>query len=207
MTKNPRLGLGLAAGVGWIVAVALIGTQADTDPVGPAYDAVNRAFTAALALLLAFAVSLRGALAAAGGRGVAGANTLVGAAAVMLLGNLLEFWGVFLSDLSTEKTATRLGEPDAYWGSTVGWFVFLLGTVLLLVAAVLLARAAGMPRGLLGVVLAAAGIASTALWAVSALAAAVAGTGFALWLLLLASLPTATATAATATPRVTSRRS
>lgn len=210
MTTNPRVGLGLAlaTGVCWIVGVALIGTQADTDPVGAAYDAANRALTPALALMLAFAVWLRGALAASGGRGVAGANALIVAAGLLLVGNLLEFWGVLLSDLSTEKTADRLGETNAYWGSAVGWLLFLPGTLALLIAAVLLVRPAGWSRGLIGVVLAIAGIASTALWAVSALAAAAAGACFALWLLLLTTLPAAaTTTAVTPTPQAMSRES
>lgn len=188
MTSNPRLGLALAlaTGVCWIVGVALVGTQADTDPVGAAYDAANRALTPALVLLMAFAVWLRGALAAAGGRGLAGASALVVAAGLLLVGNVLEFWGVLLSDLPSQKIAVRLGESEHFWGSNVGWFVFFPGILALLVTAVLLVRPAGWSRGLLGLVLAIAGIASTALWAVSALAAAAAGTGFALWLLLLA---------------------
>jgi hypothetical protein len=53
----------------------------------------------------------------------------------MLAGNVLKFWAVLLSDSHTEKTAVRLGESAVFWGSLVGWFIFLPGLLITVVAA------------------------------------------------------------------------
>jgi len=172
----------VAAGACWTIGVALVATQARTDPVGAGYDAANRALTPSLVLLVLFAWLLRSALP---GRSRAGAATFRVGAVLLLAGNLLEFWLVLLTDLNTEKTAARLGEDDAFWGSSAGWMVFLLGVVVLVAAAVVLARAVGGRQGLVQVVLAVVGLSATALWAVSPLLAAAAALALAAWLLVL----------------------
>ena len=90
---------------------------------------------------------------------------------------------VLLSDLHTEKTAARLGESEAFWGSLAGWLVFLPGILVTVAAAVLLGRAVGGLRGATLVVLAIVGLSATALWAVSPLLAGAAGLALAGWLI------------------------
>lgn len=173
------------AGVAWVVGVTLVGTQADTDPVGAWYDAANRALAPALLLLVVLAVLLRRAATGSTRTGV----TLLGtAAALFLAGNLVEFWLVLGSDLHTQKTAARLAEQQSFAGSDLGWFCFLAGLLVAFVAVAWLGRAAGGRRGLAMALLGVAGLMSTALWAVSPLAAAAAGACFAVWLLTVAQL-------------------
>jgi len=90
----------------------------------------------------------------------------------------------------TEKTAERLGHEDVFWGSNVGWFVFLSGSIIVTVALIVVARAAGQwgaarsqrwAIGASGVMASAAG----ALWAASPIAAAIPAAAFAFgWLSL-----------------------
>lgn len=178
--------LSLATGLAWTVSVTMIGTQADTDPVGPNYDAYNRVFTVALVLLLVFALMLRRQSA---GRARLGATLVTIAASLFIVGNVLEFWGAYASGGLTDKTAERLGE-DAFWGSSVGWFVFMPGELLLLIGFIVVAVSlptSGWRKAVIGSGGVAAG-ASTALWAVSPAAAAVAGAWFAVSLVVMASV-------------------
>jgi hypothetical protein len=188
-----RTFVAVAAGACWTIGVALVATQADTDPVGAGYDAANRALTPALVLLVIFAWLLRSA--PPGGSRAGAAAFRVGAV-LLLAGNLLEFWLVLLTDLNTEKTAARLGEDDTFWGSAAGWLVFLAGVVVLVATAIVFARAIGGRQGVLQVGLAIVGLAATALWAVSPLLAAAAALALAAWLLVLDRLGQGTAESA-----------
>lgn len=184
--------LGLATGVAWTVGVTLIGTQADSDPVGRYYDAYNQVFTVALVLLLAFALLLRHQSV---GRERLGASVVTVSAILLLAGNVLEFWGAFVTGGLTEKTADRLGQDGAFWGSETGWFLFLPGQPLLLVGFVVLAlglRTSRWRKAAIASAALAAG-ASTGLWAVSPAAAALAGAWFAAALVVLASVHQASA--------------
>jgi hypothetical protein len=172
----------VAAGACWTIGIALVATQADSDPVGAGYDAANRALTVALVMLVAFAWLLRSSPPAGSRTGAAafGIGTVL-----LLVGNLLEFWAVLVTDLNTEKTALRLGEEHSFWGSVAGWMVFLVGLLVLVAAAAILVRALGGLHGWLQLVLAVVGLSATALWAASPLLAAVAALALAAWLLLL----------------------
>ena len=119
-----RLLSALAATTGalWTIAITLIATQADTDPVGAGYDAANRVLTLPLILLVGYSGLLRRVPPGGSRRGVLA--MLLGSV-LLLAGNVLEFWVVLLTDLHTEKTALRLGEMQAFWGSPVGWMMFL----------------------------------------------------------------------------------
>jgi hypothetical protein len=172
----------VAAGACWTIGIVLVSTRADSDPVGAGYDAANRALTPALVLLVALAWLLRSSP-PAGSRSGAAAFGI--GALLLLAGNVLEFWAVLASDLHTEKTAARMGEQDAFWGSLLGWMVFLLGTLVLVAAAVIMVRAVGGLLGWLQLVLAVVGLSATALWAVSPLLAAAAALALAAWLLVL----------------------
>lgn len=175
--------LAIATGALWCVGVTLVATQAVSDPVGAGYDASNRVLTLSLVLLVGYAVLLRRSPPGGSRRG---ALVLVVGSVLMLAGNVLEFWAVLLSDSHTEKTAVRLGEETAFWGSSAGWLIFLPGMLVTVAAAVLLGRAVGGLRGAVLVVLAVIGLSATSLWAVSPLLAGAAGLGLAGWLMGLA---------------------
>jgi len=172
--------LAVATGALWTVGVTLVATQAVGDPVGAGYDAANRFLTLSLALLVGSAALLTSS---PPGGSKKGPTALVVGSVLLLAGNVLEFWMVLLTDLHTEKTAERLGETDAFWGSPAGWMVFVLGMLVTIAAAAMLGRAVGGLRGGVLVVLAIVGLAATGLWAVSPLLAGAAGLALAGWLI------------------------
>jgi len=174
--------LAVLAGLAWTIGVAAIGTQANTDPVGVHYDTTNRFFTVALLLIFAFAIRVRPHLPASGG------VALICTAGAWLAGNVLEFWAVLATDSHTEKTADRLGESEAWWGSPLGWLIFMVGFITMLIAAVSLAASQRSVVAWATVPLAVLGTVATALWAVSPLAAAAAGVGLGLWLIWVSTL-------------------
>jgi hypothetical protein len=80
----------------------------------------------------------------AGGRA---AKLLVIAAALMLVGNVVSFWGALATS----------GPSDAFWGGWAGWLTYLPGGLLTMGALIALARAArawpntgGMQRWAIG---------------------------------------------------------
>ena len=172
--------LAVATGALWTLGVTLVATQAGSDPVGAGYDAANRALTLPLLLLVGYAALLRTSPPAGNSKGPL---VLLVGSFLLLAGNVLEFWMVLLSDLHTEKTAARLGDSEAFWGSLAGWMVFVAGMLLTLAAAVMLGRAVDGRRGVALVVLAIVGLAATGLWAVSPLLAGAAGLALAGWLI------------------------
>lgn len=172
--------LAAITGALWTIGVTLVATQAGTDPVGAEYDATNRTLTLPLLLLVGYAALLRTSTPGASRKGP---TVLIVGSVLLLVGNILEFWMVLLSDLHTEKTAARLGESEAFWGSFAGWMVFVLGMLVTVVAAVMLGRAVGGLRGGILVVLAIVGLSATGLWAVSPLLAGAAGLALGGWLI------------------------
>ena len=174
--------LAVLAGLAWTMGVAAIGTQASSDPVGAHYDTMNRFFTVALLLILAFAIRVRPHLPELGG------VALICTAVAWLVGNTLEFWAVLATDLNTQKSADRLGESEAWWGSTVGWLIFMVGFITMVIAAVSLAASQRSVAAWATVPLAVVGTVATALWAVSPLAAAAAGLCLGLWLIWVSTL-------------------
>jgi hypothetical protein len=184
--------LAVLAGVAWIMGVLLVATQADSDPVGPRYDAYNRVLTLALALLLASALAIRGRVREAGAPGGRPLTALVAGLALMLAGNALEFWGALAAGEKPSATAERLGLEEEFWGSFPGFLVFLLGGLLVLASLIAYAIRIGAWAGISRLQRVAVGaggllmVASTALWAVSPAVALVPAVLFALaWLLLL----------------------
>jgi hypothetical protein len=126
--------LATITGLAWMAAVLLIAAnQKGIDLTGDlAYDRANRVHTLALTFLLATTLvvyrTIRdGDLA---GRRAAGLGVL--AAALMLVGNVVSFWGALLTD----------GASEQFWGGWAGWLTFLPGLVLFLGASIGLARAA-----------------------------------------------------------------
>lgn len=133
----------IASGVAWAVVLPLVAGEASGDPVGLRYDDWNRLLTLPLLLLV---LALGGLYAAHAGRlsrwGRRGARLAVGAAALLVIGNVIEFWLVLLSNSEVFAIAEPRG-LDEWTGSTVGWIVFLVGSLLLLAGGVLLGIAIG----------------------------------------------------------------
>lgn len=126
--------LAMLTGLTWMGAVLLVSANPkDVSLAGDlAYDRANRVHTLALVLLLAFAIVIHRIVRARELSGRRAAPVLVVGAALMLLGNVVSFWGALV-----------VGEQsDQFWGGWVGWLTYLPGELLLLGAFIGLARAA-----------------------------------------------------------------
>ncbi len=141
----PRV-VAVAAGLSWLVARGLI-EWSTRDLVGApiSYDAANRVATVAIVLL---GLAVVGAVRRAGGpstrRARAALVVTVSGFALLLAGNVAEFWAVLLQD---RPNAFAAGEGQDVWiGSQIGWVVFVLGMLLATVGTVWLVRSgAGSP--------------------------------------------------------------
>jgi hypothetical protein len=179
------------AGLAFIGGIMLVATQADSDPVGPNYDMYNRVLTVGLALMFVAAVWIAREIRRGSRAGAKAARAVAVGFGLMLAGNVLEFWGSLATGTETEKTAERLGHEGAFWGSLLGWIVFLAGSITAAVALIIVARAArrwGATRSQRWAIGASGPMqgAATALWAVGPLAAAVPAVAFAFGFLSLA---------------------
>ena len=133
----------ILCGVGWAVGIPLVASEASADPVGLRYDDWNRVLLAPLLLLVIALAGLREVQLDRLSRwGRRGALAALGGAALMVLGNVVEFWLVVLSDREVFAIADPRG-LDPWMGSTVGWIAFLLGSLLLLFGGVLLGIGTG----------------------------------------------------------------
>lgn len=126
--------LASVTGLAWMAAVLLISANhKGIDAAGDrAYDWANRAHTVALLLLLVTVLAIQRTLRArqlAGGRA---ATALVAGAVLMLVGNVVAFWGALLTD----------GTAEEFWGGVAGWVIFLPGSLLVLGGFIALAVAA-----------------------------------------------------------------
>lgn len=124
--------LAVAAGAAWVLGVTLVATQADTEPVGAGYDDANRVLTVALVLLAASAFG-----AWWDRRGRARSVVTLGAA-MMLAGSALEFSLLPLLGGHPYAMAARDGSETSVL-SPVGFGVFAVGLLVLLVACIALA--------------------------------------------------------------------
>jgi hypothetical protein len=103
-----------------------------------AYDWSNRAHTLALVLLLATVIAVHRSVRRRGLAGRRATGALVVGAALMLVGNLLSFWGALLTG----------GASEEFWGGWAGWLIFLPGGMLVLGGFVALAVAARSWEGI-----------------------------------------------------------
>jgi len=135
MNRERHLLPALAAltGLVWMAAVLLIAANhKGIDLAGDlAYDRANRIHTLALVLLTATVIVVHRTIRATGLTGARAATALVVAAVLMLVGNVVSFWGALLTD----------GTSEQFWGGLVGWLLFLPGMMVLLGAFIGLARA------------------------------------------------------------------
>lgn len=174
MTTNRLILIAIVSALAWIGAVLLVATQASTEPVGTAYDLANRLLTGALVLLVVATVAFHRSDA---GRDLPG-MLLVAGLAVMLAGNVVEFWGALVAGQQPSATAQRLATPE-FWGSTPGFLLFLVGQLPVVIGLIAIAirdrrhGRAGMGEALLIGASGIAFVASTALWAMSPAAAAI----------------------------------
>ncbi len=128
---------GLAAIVGGVffaLALPLVATQATDDPVGLRYDDFNRWLTLPLVLLLAALAAVRGVQGERlQGFGRWGATIALVGAALVLLGNVVEFWLVFFTDDYVTAIGEDRPDVDEWVGSTIGRLTVLAGAAVLLV--------------------------------------------------------------------------
>jgi hypothetical protein len=131
--------LALGTGVTWMAAVLLVAANPKgLSLIGDlAYDRANRVHTLALLFLLAMAVVLHRVIRDGDLPGVRAAKVLVVGAVLMLVGNVVSFWGALVVGQQSEQ----------FWGGWTGWIIFLPGLLLLFGAPIALARAArGWPE-------------------------------------------------------------
>lgn len=194
--------LALLGGIGYAIAITLVATQADTDPVGPHYDAFNRFLGIVLVVIAASAFSLRVRIARRGLVGFRAATALAVGFAGAALGSLIEFWGALIAGQPAAATAERTG-ANAFVGADLGFAVFAISSVVALGSALALARAAHRWPGTTRTAVVAIGsigllnLAATSLWAVSPVAAVVPGVLFAFaWLTTVSTVEAASEPAA-----------
>jgi multisubunit Na+/H+ antiporter MnhG subunit len=124
----------MLTGLAWMGAVLLVSANPkDVSLAGDlAYDRANRAHTLALVFLLATAIVIHRTVRARGLSGLRSTMVLVVGAVLMLVGNIVSFWGALV-----------VGEQsDQFWGGWIGWLTYLPGQLILLGAFIGLARAA-----------------------------------------------------------------
>jgi multisubunit Na+/H+ antiporter MnhG subunit len=189
--------LAMLTGLAWMGAVLLVSANLkDVSLAGDlAYDRANRVHTLALIFLLATAMVMHRTVRSGGLSGRRATITLIIGAALMLVGNVVSFWGALV-----------VGEQsDRFWGGWIGWLTYLPGQLILLGAFIGLARAArhwpdvGAAQrwsiGLVGLLLSI----TTATWAVSPLVT-LAPAVLAAFALLTAGTVVARAAASTGSP-------
>jgi hypothetical protein len=126
----------IVSGIAWGVSLPLVASAASDDPVGLGYDEYNRLLTLPLLLLLVALAGLRTLqLPELSSWGRRGASLAVLGAGLLVLGNVIEFWAVLLSNDDVAAIATDR-DLDEWAGSTIGWVVFLVGALLLFVGGI-----------------------------------------------------------------------
>jgi len=126
--------LALLTGLTWMGAVLLVSANhKGISPAGDlAYDRANRIHTAALVFLVATALVVYRTIRAGGLPGARAATVLVAGVLLMLVGNIVSFWGALIVGQ----------QSDQFWGGWVGWLTYLPGELILLGTFIGLARAA-----------------------------------------------------------------
>jgi hypothetical protein len=158
-------GLSVATGITWMAAVLFVAANPKgIDLAGDlAYDRANRVHTLAVFFLLTLAIALHRTIRTSGLPGSRAARLMVVGAALMLIGNVVSFWGALVVGEHSEE----------FWGGLVGWLTYLPGEILVLGTFIALAlaarhwpdvgRAQRWTIGLAGVLLSI----TTATWAIS----------------------------------------
>ncbi len=116
----------MLAALGFAVVVPLAASEGADDPVGLRYDDWNRLLTLPLAGLLGATIGYR--LQRAG----RAANAAILGAALLVVGNVIEFWAALFQSDPVAAIAQRRPGEDEWAGSAVGWFAFSAGLFLLI---------------------------------------------------------------------------
>lgn len=105
------------------------------------YDGYNRLLAGPL-LLFTIALSLApGALEARGRLSRVGFSLSTAGAGLLLIGNVVEFYGVLLQNGLNAYAASQAGADDHWIGSDIGWITFGLGMLVLVAGGLVLAFA------------------------------------------------------------------
>lgn len=108
------------------------------------YDGYNRLLAMPLLLFLVALLVTPRALTVPGRSVRAGLVTAAVGVGLLLAGNVAEFYGVLLQQRPNAYTASQAGETDHWIGSDVGWIIFGIGMLTLLIGGP--TTAAGMRR-------------------------------------------------------------
>ncbi len=97
------------------------------------YDGYNRLLAGPLLLFLVALLTAPRALMVPGRSVRAGFGVAAVGVGLLLVGNVVEFYGVLLQDERNAYAAARVGEADHWVGSDIGWIIFGIGMLVLLV--------------------------------------------------------------------------
>jgi glucan phosphoethanolaminetransferase (alkaline phosphatase superfamily) len=125
-----------AGGIAWV----LLGPAAvlkQNNTLG--YDAYNRLLALPLLLFLVGFVAAGWLLRPRTGPGRAGFVAVALGLVLLLVGNVVEFWGVLLQSKPNAQTAHETGAAAHWIGSDIGWILFLFGMLATIVGGVILA--------------------------------------------------------------------
>lgn len=100
------------------------------------YDGYNRLLAGPLLLFLVALLTAPRALMVPGRSVRAGFGVAAVGVGLLLVGNVVEFYGVLLQDERNAYAAARVGEADHWVGSDIGWIIFGIGMLVLLVGGV-----------------------------------------------------------------------
>ena len=132
-------GAALLGGLSWLALIP----AAELERRGVvSYDAYNRLLVVPL-LLFAVALSQAARAAAQRRRARVGFTIAATGAAVLALGNVVEFYGVLLQDGLNAHAASQAGVDEHWVGSDVGWIVFGIGWLVLLLGGLVAALGLG----------------------------------------------------------------
>lgn len=151
MTPDRARSWGGAACVAGGVLWALLGVASLLEKHGSlSYDAYNRLLLAPLLLFLAGFVALYRIVSPSGPAGLIGFPLAALGFALLVAGNAIEFWGVLIQSKPNARRANELGIDEHWIGSDIGWTLFGLGMLAVLIggllAALAIRRARLLPR-------------------------------------------------------------
>ncbi len=103
------------------------------------YDTYNRLLTLPLFLCLVGFIAAEWLLRPRTRPGTVGFVAVVLGLLLLLVGNVIEFWGVLLQSKPNAQTAHETGAAEYWIGSDIGWMMFGLGMLTVIVGGVVLA--------------------------------------------------------------------
>jgi hypothetical protein len=108
------------------------------------YDDYNRLLAVPLVMFLFALLAAPRVLAAPGPLARSGFPAVATGVGLLLAGNLVEFYGVLLQDKPNAYAAAQTGASNHWIGSDIGWIIFGLGMLLLLLGGLI--TAVGLQR-------------------------------------------------------------